>query len=161
MSTNFPGSSNSMDFTAFSHAMGNWRANPCISPIIKYTITCESNGKKVPILWERYEFQFPRFSTYDGFCRIFPGPISQAFPIWWVFLPFPMLSKFDEKTHAFLIWWSIPQDRNLMGKSFNFMEKVWEPIFQVFPIYWISLTLLMLWEIWWETHVLSMQWSMP
>ena len=28
--------------------------------------------KKAPILWEKYEHQFPRFSSYDGFCRIFP-----------------------------------------------------------------------------------------
>ena len=32
---------------------------------------CESNGEKAPILWEKYEYQFPRFSTYNGFCRIF------------------------------------------------------------------------------------------
>ena len=55
MGANFPGSPNSMDFAAFSHAMGNWWENPCISHIIKYTIGCESNGKKGPILWEKYE----------------------------------------------------------------------------------------------------------
>ena len=40
MGTNFPGFFNSMDFTAFSHAMGNW----CITHIVKYTKGCESNG---------------------------------------------------------------------------------------------------------------------
>lgn len=29
-------------------------------------------GGKVPILWEIYEYQFPRFSLYDGFCYILP-----------------------------------------------------------------------------------------
>ena len=28
-------------------------------------------GEKAPILWEKYEYQFPRFSIYNGFCRIF------------------------------------------------------------------------------------------
>ena len=29
--------------------------------------------KKAPILWEKYEYQFPRLSAYNGFCRMFPG----------------------------------------------------------------------------------------
>ena len=32
----------------------------------------ESNGKKAPILWEKYEYQFPRLSPYHWFCCIFP-----------------------------------------------------------------------------------------
>ena len=72
MGTNFLGSPNLMDFAVFSHAMGNWWGNPRISHIIKSTTEFESNGKKTPILWENYEYQFPRLSTYDGFCRIFP-----------------------------------------------------------------------------------------
>ena len=69
MGTNFLGSPNSMDFTAFPHAMGNGRGNPCISHIIKSTIECESNKKKeTPILWEKLEYQFSRFSTHNGFC---------------------------------------------------------------------------------------------
>ena len=73
LGTNFPGSPNLIDFAAFSHAMGNWWGNPCISHVMKYTIGWESNGKKASILWEKYEYQFLRFSKYDGFCRIFPG----------------------------------------------------------------------------------------
>ena len=49
------GSPNLIDFTAFSYDMGNWWGNPCISNIIRYIIECESNGKKTPILWEKYE----------------------------------------------------------------------------------------------------------
>ena len=38
---------------------------------MKYTIKWESNGKKTPIIWEKYKHQFPRFSPYDEFCCIF------------------------------------------------------------------------------------------
>ena len=41
--------------------------------MIKYTIGWESDGKEAPILWEKYDYQFPRFSPYDGFCCIFPS----------------------------------------------------------------------------------------
>ena len=37
---------------------------------------------------------------------------------------------------------------NLTEKTTHFMEKVWEQISQVFPIRWVLLTFLMLWEIW-------------
>ena len=66
-----------------------------------------------------------------------------------------MLWEIDEKTHAFSIWWSIPQDGNLMEKPFHFMEKLWEPISQVFPIRWVLLTFLMLWETWWQNPCIS------
>ena len=150
MGTNFSGSSNSMDFIAFCHAMGNWWRNPFISHITKCTIGCESDGKKLPILSEKYVYQFSRFTTYEWFCRIFPEPISQVFLIWWVFLPFSMLWEIHEKTYGFPIWWSIPQDGNLMEKTIHFMENVRKPIFQAFPFWWVLLTFLMLWEIWWE-----------
>ena len=147
---NFPHSSNSMDFTPFSHAMGNWWGNQCISHMINYTIGYESNGKKAPILWENYEYQFPRFSAYGGFSRIFPGTILPGFS---------HLMDFPAFSHAMRNWWENPCISNMMkyttgwesnGKKIHFMEKVWEPISQAFPIRWILLTFLMLWEIWWE-----------
>ena len=61
-----------MSFVAFSCTMGNWWGNPCISHMMKYIIGWESNGKKALILWEKYEYQFPRFTPYEGFCCIFP-----------------------------------------------------------------------------------------
>ena len=70
--TNFPGSFRRMGFVAFSNAMGNWCGNPCILHVMKYTIRWESDGKKVPILWEKYDYQFPRFSSGDAICCIFP-----------------------------------------------------------------------------------------
>ena len=125
MDINFPGSPSLMDFAAFSHVMGNWRGNPCISHIIKYTIGCESNGKKAPMLWEKYEFKFsssPHTMGFVGFSRnqiprLFPGTNPKAFLIQWIFLPFSMLWEIDEKTYAFLIWWDIPQYGNLEAAS--------------------------------------------
>ena len=71
MSTNFPGSPHMMGFVAFSCPMGNWWGNPCFFHMIKYTIGQESYAEKSPIIWEKYEHQFPRFTSYDGFCCIF------------------------------------------------------------------------------------------
>lgn len=42
------GSPNSMDFAAFSYAMGNRWGNPFISLVMKYAIGWEFNGKKHP-----------------------------------------------------------------------------------------------------------------
>ena len=64
--TNFPGFFHRMGFVAFSHAMGNRWGDPCISHVMKYNIGLESDRKKEPILWEKYEDQFPRFCPYDG-----------------------------------------------------------------------------------------------
>ena len=132
MGTNFLGSPNSMDFTAFSHAMENWLGNPCISHIIMNiimnTIECESNWKKAPIQWGEYEYQFPRFSTYDGFCSIFPEITFSGFSH---SMDFPAISNPLGnwwETHAFPIWWSIPQDGNLMEQTTHFTKKVWESI---------------------------------
>ena len=71
MSTNFPGSPRSNGFVAFSCTMGNWWGHPCISHMMEYTIGWESYGQKSPILWEKYEYQFSRFTLFDGFCCIF------------------------------------------------------------------------------------------
>ena len=59
-------------FVGFSHTVVNWWGNSCISQMMKYAIGWESNGKKAPILREKYEYQFPRISPYYGFCCIFP-----------------------------------------------------------------------------------------
>ena len=37
----------------------------------EYTIGWESDGKKLPILWEKYDYQSPRFSPCDSFCCVF------------------------------------------------------------------------------------------
>ena len=70
--------------------------------------------------------------------------ISQAISIRWVSLHFPMLWEIDGETNAFPIWWSIPQDGNLMVKRTHTMETVWEPISHAFPSRWVLLPFLML-----------------
>ena len=81
-------------FLHFFCATGNWWENSCISCVMKYTIGQEFNMRKVTILWEKYEYQFPRFSSYDGFYCIFPcygkmmGKPMHLFPLWWDSLVF-------------------------------------------------------------------------
>ena len=64
---------------------------------MKYTTGWESNGKKAPILWEKYEYQFPRSSSYNGFCCIFPyyGKLMGK----------PMHFPYDEVYHRMGIGW--------------------------------------------------------
>ena len=135
MSTNFPGSSHRMGFVAFSRTMGNWWRNPCIPHIMKYTIGWESYGEKAPMLWEKYEYQFPRFTPCDEFC--------------WIFLYYgklmgkPMHFPYDEVYHRVGILWR---------KIAHPMGKVWVPISQIQSIRWVLLHFLGLWEIDGETH---------
>ena len=70
--TDFLGFSHTIGFVAFSCNMGNWWENPCISHMLKYAIGCESDWKRPPILWEKYDYQFPKLSPYDVLCCIFP-----------------------------------------------------------------------------------------
>ena len=99
--------------------------------VMKNTIIgWESNGKKAPILWQKYEYQFPRF---------FHTP--------WVLLGFPMLWEMEREIHAFPVWWSIPQDGNLMIKSTHTMEKVLESIFQASPIQGVLLPFPWHWKL--------------
>ena len=92
-------SPNSNGFVAISHDMGNWWENPCISHMMKYTTRFESNGEKHP---------------YYGNCM---GTNFLGFPHSNILLPFPIILEIDGKTHAFSMWWSIPQDLNLMEKT--------------------------------------------
>ena len=142
MGTKFLGSPNSMDFTVFSHATENGRGNQCISHIIKYTIECESNRKKAPILWEKYECQFPRFSPHHGFWCIFPCCGK--------FMGKPIHFPYAEVSHRMGIGWE---------KCTHAMGKVWLSIFQTFPIPWILLHFPVLWEIYGETYAFPICWS--
>ena len=71
-SINFPEFLHTMSFVAFSHTVGNVWGNRWISHMLKYTIGWKSDGKKAPMLWEKYGYRFPRLSPYHEFCRIFP-----------------------------------------------------------------------------------------
>ena len=165
MGTNFLDSPNSMDFAALSRATGNWWGNPCISHIIKYTIECESNGKKAPILWEKYEYQFPRFSSYDGFCRIFLEIDFSGFshsmgcpaifhtlgnwqenPIISHVMKYTIGRESNGKKHPYCeksMSINFPDPPHAM----SFLGYSWEPIFQTFPIRWVWLSFPILWEL--------------
>ena len=91
-------------------------------------------GKEYPCNGKNLSTNFPGSPHTMDFAGLSQEPISQAFPILWVFLSFLMLWEIDEKNRAFPISGSIPQDGNLMKKLTYFMEKVWQPISQAFPI---------------------------
>ena len=116
--------------------------NPCISHVMKYTTGWESNGKKAPILWEKYEHQFPRSSSHNGFCCILPyyGKLMGK----------PMHFPYDEVYHRMGIGWE---------KSTHTMGKVWLPISQVLPIRWVLLHFPMLWEIDGKSHAFPIWWD--
>ena len=90
--------------------------------------------EKVPILWEKYEDQFPTSSRYDGFCCIFL--------YYWKLIEKSMHFPFDEVYHRMGIVW---------GKITHIMGKVRLPISQVHPVRWILLHFPELWEIDGET----------
>ena len=58
-----------MSFVAFCCTMGNWCGNPCIFYVMNYTVGWESDGKKALVLWDKYEYQFPKF--FPGFVAFF------------------------------------------------------------------------------------------
>ena len=122
MSSNFPGPPHTMGFVAFSRTVGNWWENPWISHMMKYTMDGNQMGKKVPILWEKFDYQFPRFSPYDGFCCIF----TYCGKLMGKLMHFP----YNEVYHGMGIGWE---------KSTHTMGKVWLPISQVFLMRWVLL----------------------
>ena len=92
----------------FPMLSGIWWKKPCISHVRMYTTGWESNGKKHPYYGKSMSTNFPDSPHTMGFVWYYREQISQAFPIGWVSLSFPMLCEIDEKTHAFLMWWNIP-----------------------------------------------------
>ena len=51
---------------------GKLMGKPIHVPYDEVYVGCESCEEKSPILWGKYEYQFPRFTSYEGFCCIFP-----------------------------------------------------------------------------------------
>ena len=68
---------------------------------MEYTIGRESNGKNHPYYGKSMSSNFPSSTHTMDFAEYYREPISQALPIQWVWLSFPMLWEIDEKTHAF------------------------------------------------------------
>ena len=110
MGINFPDFLHTMSFVEFSCTVGKLWGNPYISHMLKCIIGWELDGKKAPILWEKYEYQLPRLSLYNGFCCIFPycgkfmgNPCSSHiktsvnFFLWWC-------SAVPDKLSCLLIW---------------------------------------------------------
>ena len=115
--------------------------------MMKYTIRRKLDWKNVPILWEKYDCQFPKFSPYDGFSCIFPyyGKLMLKHT------HFP----YDEVYHKMGIG---------REKSTHTMGEVWLPISQVLAIRWVLLHFPMLLEvdrhtnaflIWWDLLIFS------
>ena len=109
MRINFTDIPNTMGFVAFFHTVENLLGNPCISHMLKYTIGWELDGKKAPILWEKYGYRFPRLS-----------------PIPWVLLHFPLLWKIFWETHAFPIWWNLLISSCVLYKMFE--KHLWDSL---------------------------------
>ena len=129
---------------AFYRIVGNLWGNSCISHMLKYTIRWESDGKKAPILWEKYEYQFPRLSPYHGFCCILPYCGK--------FMGKPMHFPYAEVYHRMGIGWE---------KNTHTMGKVWLSISQTFPIPRVLFHFPVLWEVYGETHTFPICWSIP
>ena len=139
MSTNSPGSPHTMGIVGYSlepisqtfSIRWDWlffpmlSVNTCLTQVMKCTRECESNWKKAPILWQNYEYQFPRFSPYDGFCCLFLyyGKLMGK----------PMHFPYDEVYHRMGILW---------GKTTHASGKVWVSISQVQSIRWALLHFL-------------------
>ena len=73
MGNNFPALSIRWVLLSFSALYGKLMGKPMHFACDKVYHRMAIKWKKEPILCEKYECQFPRFSQYDGFCRIFPG----------------------------------------------------------------------------------------
>ena len=89
--------------------------------------------EKSNILWKSMRTNFSGSPHTMGFVGFSREQISQAFPIQWILLPFPMLWEIDEKTNVFPILWSIPQEKYLMGKSTYTMKKYGRQIPRLSP----------------------------
>ena len=120
-------------FCCIFQAIGNWWEKPCISYVVKYKIGWESNGRKFPILWGKYWYQFPNLSQFKGFhCIVlYYGKLMGKH------MHFP----YNEVHHRMEISWE---------KNTYTVVKVWVPISYVLPIRWVLLRFSVLWEIDWK-----------
>ena len=72
MSTNFPVHPHAMGFCYIFSYYEKLMGKPVHFPYNKVYHRMGIYEKKAPILWEKYEYQFTRLSSYHGFCCIFP-----------------------------------------------------------------------------------------
>ena len=85
---------------------------------MKYTIGWELYEEKSPILWEKYDYQFPRFTPYDGFYCIFLNYeklMGKPLRIPYAELYHKMEIKWEKCTHIMgKVWASISQNFHAM-----------------------------------------------
>ena len=111
-------------FQCYGKLMGNLS----ISHVMKYIRGWESDWRNASILWEKYEYQFPRLSPYDGFVTF-----SRAMGNWW------------ENPHiSHMISYARGWESN--GKKRPYCGKIMGTNFPVSQIWWILLSFLMLLE---------------
>ena len=68
----FPGFPHLMGFYCIFPCCGKLMKNPFISHVMKIYHRIGTRWEKSTQSWEKYEYEFGRFSPYDGFCCIFP-----------------------------------------------------------------------------------------
>ena len=68
----FPSSPHAMGFCYIFPYYEKLMGKPVHFPYNKVYHRMGIYEKKAPILWEKYEYQFTRLSSYHGFCCIFP-----------------------------------------------------------------------------------------
>ena len=149
VSTNFPGSPHTMGFVGFSRKPIS-KVFPIWWVVLPFPMLWETNEKiHAVLMWWSISQDLSLIGKNHPFYGI---SIGANFPelSWWVSLTFLMLWKFDEKTHAFSIRWTIGSESDekkppYYGKSMNtnfpssshlmgFGEYYREPIFQAFSI---------------------------
>ena len=101
-------------------------------------------SRKVPILWGKYECQFPRLSQFNGFRCTF-----QCYGNWWGNLSISHVIC-DEVYYRLGIW---------LGKCTHTMGKVWLPISQAFPRFFLHFPVPL--EIDGATHAFLKCWRIP
>ena len=137
MSIDFPDFPHTMGFVAFSCNVENLWRNPYISHMLKYNIGWELDGKKAPMLWEKYGYGFPRLSPYHGLCTVEN--------LWGN----PYISHMLKYIHRLGIGWE---------KSTHAMGKVWLSISQTYLIPWVLLHFPAVREMYGETHAFPIWW---
>ena len=101
--------------------------------------------KKSPILWKKQGNQFPRHSPFDGFCYAMGNLMGMGFPNSHL-MKYTIGWESNGKKHPYC---GKIMSTNFAGSphAMGFPGDYGKPISQTFPIRWVQLSFLMLWEI--------------
>ena len=144
MSPNFSVSPHTIDFVAFSGAMGHHWRNLCIYHMLKHTIGWKSEGKKQPYHGESISTNFPG-SPHTMGCVAF----SRAMRNWW---ENPCISHMI-RFFNFFLWIEWEKNTHTIGKE-------WVPISKVFRIQLVLLHFPVIWEIDRKTNAFPIWWDL-